>query len=105
MHAPTPPAKGSHMELALNSLSQGLLILGQPEVIILLLIGVLWGAVCGALPGVGSGLALGVVLPLTFGMDAIPAVAFLVSISIGVQFGNGIPAVLTRCPWELQGRS
>ncbi len=86
------------MELALNSLSHGLLILGQPEVIILLLIGVLWGAVCGALPGVGSGLALGVVLPLTFGMDAVPAVAFLVSISIGVQFGNGIPAVLLGVP-------
>jgi putative tricarboxylic transport membrane protein len=86
------------MQLALNSLSHAILILGQPQVIILLLIGVLWGAVCGALPGVGSGLALGVVLPLTFAMDPIPAVAFLVSISIGVQFGNGIPAVLLGVP-------
>jgi putative tricarboxylic transport membrane protein len=86
------------MQLALNSLYHGVLILGQPQVIILLLIGVLWGAVCGSLPGVGSGLALGVVLPLTFAMDPIPAVAFLVSISLGVQFGNGIPAVLLGVP-------
>jgi len=86
------------MELALNSLTHGLLTLGDPMVITFLIVGVLWGAVCGALPGVGSGLALGVVLPLTFGMDAIPAVAFLVAISIGVQFGNGIPAILLGVP-------
>ena len=98
MFCAASPAKGSHMELALNSLSHGLPTPWEPEVIILLLIGVLWVGVCGALPGVGSGLALGVALPLTFGMDAVPAVAFLVSISIGVQFGNGIPAGLLGVP-------
>lgn len=86
------------MQLALDSLSQAMLILTSPTVLALILGGVLWGAICGALPGVGSGLALGVVLPLTFGMDAVSAVAFLIAISLGVQFGNGIPAVLLGVP-------
>jgi putative tricarboxylic transport membrane protein len=86
------------MELALNSLSEALLILTRPSVIAVILIGVLWGAICGSLPGVGSGLALGVVLPLTFAMDAVTAVALLVTISVAVQFGNGIPAVLLGVP-------
>ncbi|MPZ14677.1 MAG: hypothetical protein GEU73_09690 [Chloroflexi bacterium] len=86
------------MELALNALSAALQILANPIVILFIVIGVLWGALCGALPGVGSGLALGVVVPLTFGMDAATAVSFLVTISVAVAFGNGIPAVLLGVP-------
>ena len=86
------------MDLAVNALSAALQILANPVVIMFIAMGVLWGALCGALPGVGSGLALGVVVPLTFGMDSATAVSFLVTISVAVAFGNGIPAVLLGVP-------
>jgi putative tricarboxylic transport membrane protein len=86
------------MELALNSLGESLQLLTDPVVLLFIAIALLWGASCGVLPGVGSGLGLGVVVPLTFGMDAVTAVAFLVTISVAVQFGNSIPAVLLGVP-------
>jgi len=86
------------MELALNSLFEALKILTHPPVILFLIIGMLWGSACGVLPGTGAGIAIGVMVPLTFGLDAITAVAFLVCISVAVSFANGLPATLLGVP-------
>jgi len=50
------------------------------------------------MPGVGTTLAYGLVLPFTFAMAPIQGVAFLLAISVGVQYGNSIPAILMGIP-------
>src|SRR5690606_22470208 len=57
-----------------------------------------WGSVAGALPGVNGTIAIGVTIPLTFGMDPINVVAFMVAINVGVAYGNSIPAILVGLP-------
>ncbi|MBB5790124.1 tripartite tricarboxylate transporter permease [Jiangella mangrovi] len=86
------------MDLALNSLGHAVELLTHPAVLFAIAVAVVWGACCGVLPGVGSGLGIGVVVPLTFSMDAVTAVAFLVTISVAVSFSNSLPAVLLGVP-------
>ena len=70
----------------------------DPLLLGLVLAGVLWGCAVGSLPGLTSVIAIGVVVPFTFSMPPIFAVAFLVSINVGVSFGNSIPAILVGLP-------
>jgi putative tricarboxylic transport membrane protein len=91
------------MEMFVTSLTQGVIILTSPEVLLFLAIGVVWGSICGALPGVGSGVAIGVMVPLTFTMEPVTAVAFLVSISVSNSFGNGLPAAVLGIPGSASG--
>lgn len=76
----------------------GVSLLGDPITWLLVLIGTLYGVACGAMPGVGTTLAYGLVLPFTFAMSPIHGVAFLLAISVGVQYGNSIPAILMGIP-------
>lgn len=86
------------LETALTSVVEGFAILTSPTVLVFLTIGMLWGILCGALPGLGNGIAIGVMVSLTYAMDPITAVAFLVSISVGTSFGNGLPAAALGIP-------
>ena len=76
----------------------GIALLGDPITWVLVLVGTLYGVACGAMPGVGTTLAYGLVLPFTFAMTPIHGVAFLLAISVGVQYGNSIPAILMGIP-------
>ena len=86
------------MEMMSTSVVEAINILSRPEVIALLAVGVLWGCFCGSLPGVGSAVGIGVMVPLTFNLDPVAAVAFLVSISVANSFGNGLPAAVLGIP-------
>lgn len=86
------------MEEFFGPLLGGVGILGDPFIWVLILAGTVLGVIVGALPGVGATLAYGLVLPFTFLMDPVQAVAFLLSIGVGNQFGNSIPAVLIGLP-------
>jgi putative tricarboxylic transport membrane protein len=50
------------------------------------------------LPGLNSVVAIGVMVPFTFTMGPVHAVAFLISISVGNAYGNSIPAILIGVP-------
>jgi putative tricarboxylic transport membrane protein len=65
---------------------------------LLLIPGALLGVTVGALPGIGATVAYGLMLPFTAMMTPIHAVAFLLSIAVGNQFGNSIPAILIGLP-------
>lgn len=82
----------------LTPLLGGLALLGDPMVWLAVLAGTLFGVVAGAMPGIGTTLAYGLVLPFTFVMSPIIGVAFLLSISVGVGYGNSIPAILMGIP-------
>lgn len=86
------------IDLFLNSLIQAAQLAADPLVVLFIFGGVLWGCVAGALPGVNSVMAIGVMVPFTFTMEPVSAVAFLIAINVGTAFGNSIPAILVGVP-------
>lgn len=85
------------MEL-LTPLIGGVSLLGDPLIWLAVAAGTVFGVLAGALPGIGTTLAYGLVLPFTFAMSPVIGVAFLLSISVGVGYGNSIPAILMGIP-------
>lgn len=86
------------MDQILEPLVGGIDVLADPYVWLLVVAGTLFGVVIGAMPGMGITLAFGLALPFTFLMEPVPAVAFLLSISVGGQYGNSLPAILLGLP-------
>jgi putative tricarboxylic transport membrane protein len=86
------------VEQFIASLTGGLAVLADPWIWVLIVPGTMLGVVVGALPGIGATVAYGLVLPFTYFMGPIPAVAFLLTIAVGNQFGNSIPAILIGLP-------
>ena len=82
----------------LSPLLGGLALLGDPLVWYAVFAGTVFGVIAGAMPGIGTTLAYGLVLPFTFVMPPVIGVAFLLSISVGVGYGNSIPAILMGIP-------
>lgn len=60
--------------------------------------GVALGIVIGAIPGLGSVTALAVLIPLTFYMEPVTAIAFLVGVNKGATSGGAVPAILLNSP-------
>jgi putative tricarboxylic transport membrane protein len=79
-------------------LAEGTALLARLDIWVLAVIGVAYGIFAGAMPGIGTTLAYGLVLPFTFPMEPVQAVAFLLAISVGSGFGNSIPAILLSVP-------
>jgi putative tricarboxylic transport membrane protein len=61
-------------------------------------LGVAVGLVFGAIPGLTYTMALALVLPLTFGMDPMTAIALLIGTYIGGMSGGTISAILIGVP-------
>ena len=62
------------------------------------LFGVVVGQLVGAVPGIGPVMAMAIAIPFTFGLDPLPAIAFLVGVNKGGLVGGAIPAVLMNTP-------
>lgn len=60
--------------------------------------GVAVGQFVGAVPGIGPIMAMAIAIPFTFGLDPLPAIAFLVGVNKGGLVGGAIPAVLINTP-------
>lgn len=86
------------MQLFFDTLYHSLLLATDPLLLLVILAGTLWGCCAGALPGLTSVVAIGVMVPVTFTMPPIFAIAFLIAINVGVAFGNSIPAILVGIP-------
>jgi putative tricarboxylic transport membrane protein len=86
------------MDLFFTALANAAYLATDPWMIGFVFFGVLWGCAFGALPGLNSVVAIGVMVPFTFTMGPVHAVAFLISISVGNAFGNSIPAILIGVP-------
>jgi putative tricarboxylic transport membrane protein len=70
----------------------------SPETLLVLFIGVLFGAVIGALPGLGTCVAITVCLPFTLEMNSVPAIALLLGVYGSSIYGGSISAVLINTP-------
>lgn len=71
------------------------LVLGN---LIYLILGVTGGIIIGALPGLTATMGVAILLPFTFGMDAVTGLIMLVGIYIGAIYGGSISAILLNTP-------
>ncbi len=62
------------------------------------LLGTVIGLLAGALPGLSGGATIALLIPLTFYMDTLSALAFIYTISKSSDFGGSIPAILFNTP-------
>jgi len=60
--------------------------------------GIVFGIIFGVLPGLGSVTAIAIMVPITFYMSPVAAIAFLVGINKGGTSGGAIPAILINAP-------
>ena len=63
-----------------------------------LALGVVSGIGIGCLPGLTATMGVALVLPLTFGMEAVPGMLLLVGVYVGAIYGGSISAILIRTP-------
>jgi putative tricarboxylic transport membrane protein len=66
--------------------------------LLFVLFGVVVGQFVGAVPGIGPVMAMAIAIPFTFGLDPLPAIAFLVGVNKGGLVGGAVPAVLMNTP-------
>ncbi len=66
--------------------------------LLFVLAGVVLGQFVGAVPGIGPIMAMAIAIPFTFGIDTLPAIAFLVGVNKGGLVGGAVPAILMNTP-------
>jgi putative tricarboxylic transport membrane protein len=81
-----------------QSLYEGIVMLMDWSNILLIILGLAFGVVLGAIPGLTGSLGIALMLPITFAMEPLPALVFLVAIYTGGLFGGAITAVLINTP-------
>lgn len=64
--------------------------------------GTVVGIMLGILPGVGAVMALAVLLPLTYSLEPLIAISFLLAVYSASAFGGAIPAILMGIPGTAQ---
>lgn len=62
------------------------------------ILGTLVGLFAGAMPGVSASAAIALLIPVTFYMDTLSALAFIYTIGKAADFGGSIPAILFNTP-------
>jgi Uncharacterized protein conserved in bacteria len=77
---------------------EALTLIFQFDRLLYLGFGVILGLVVGILPGVGGVAGMALILPFTFGMDPISAIAFLLGLASVTATSDTIPAVLFGVP-------
>ena len=82
----------------MDAFLSGLISLGDPQLLLVLLASTLGGVVIGALPGLNATNGAALLLPFTLSMEAIPAIASLVAIYCSATFAGAITAILINTP-------
>lgn len=74
--------------------------LADTSTIVAILAGSLLGITVGVLPGLGPGVAIAVMLPLTYGMPPLPGIALLLGVYVAAFYGGAVTSILIRTPGE-----
>ncbi|MDR2727286.1 MAG: tripartite tricarboxylate transporter permease [Deltaproteobacteria bacterium] len=77
---------------------QALHLLSDPYVIMVILGSALYGLFVGSIPGLTATMATALLVPVTFFMDPVPALAAMVSMEAMAIFSGDIPTTLVRIP-------
>jgi len=70
----------------------------QPHMLLIVLLGVTAGLFVGALPGLTATMALALMLPFTFAMDALEGLVALGAVYMGTIYGGAFTAILINTP-------
>ena len=70
----------------------------QPYVLLVIALSALYGLFVGAIPGLTATMATALLVPVTFFMPPVPAVAAIVTATAMAIFSGDIPAALLRMP-------
>lgn len=81
-----------------GDIASGFMLALRPDVIALLAVGIVLGVIVGALPGLTAAMAVAVLLPITFFIDPLLSIPFLLALTKGAIFGGSIPAILLNTP-------
>lgn len=76
----------------------GLVALGDPYLLLLLVAATLGGVFIGALPGLNATTGAALLLPFTLTMEPVPAIAVLTAIYCSATFAGAITAILINTP-------
>lgn len=77
---------------------QGFLLLLDPVVIATMIFTAIFGLAVGSIPGLTATMAVALLIPLTFFMDPVPALAGIMSVSAMAIFAGDLPGALLRIP-------
>jgi putative tricarboxylic transport membrane protein len=83
-----------------SNLFMGLSLAITPINMMYLLAGAMVGMIVGVIPGFGPSAGLAILLPITFGMDPVPAIMMLAAIYYGAMYGGTITSILLNTPGE-----
>ncbi|MGI6404583.1 MAG: tripartite tricarboxylate transporter permease [Oscillospiraceae bacterium] len=84
----------------LSLLLQGMAACFSLTNIIAVIVGVLVGTLTGILPGIGVTGAMALLLPISYGMDATPALIMFAGIYYGAMYGGSTTSILVNLPGE-----
>lgn len=79
-------------------LEQAAALVFQPYVLGVILASAVFGMLVGAIPGLTATMATALLVPMTFFMDPVPAIAAIVTATAMAIFAGDIPAALLRMP-------
>ena len=82
----------------MDALSTGLQMALGWQALMAVAVGSVIGVIFGAIPGLTFSMALALLLPFTFGMEATPAIALLMGVYIGGMTGGSVSAILIGIP-------
>lgn len=73
----------------------------DPTNVAFVVLGVTLGIVVGAIPGLSAPMAVGIGVPLTYAMNPVSAIAFLLGVHKGGEYGGAITSILINTPGEV----
>ncbi|MEM8579884.1 MAG: tripartite tricarboxylate transporter permease [Pseudomonadota bacterium] len=84
--------------LDIEGITAGLAVVLQLQTLTLIVVGVLVGIMVGVIPGLSATMAVVLLIPFTFQMDPVTAMALLVVVYVGGLSGGALTAILIRMP-------
>ena len=82
----------------LSTLAEAFRLVMAPDVLLAILLSSIYGLVVGSLPGLSATMATALLVPVTFYLSPIAAVATIISASAMAIFSGDIPGCLLRIP-------
>ena len=82
----------------LNLIIHGFIDIFTLSNILWIVFGTLTGIIIGAIPGLTVTMGIALLLPVTFGMNPLPAISMLLGIYAGGMYGGSITAILINTP-------
>jgi len=82
----------------LELLAQGLVTILTPTNLLYICSGLVLGIIVGAIPGLSATMAIALLVPITFYINPVSSISFLIGIYKGGIYGASIPAILINTP-------